>query len=211
MVNSWYAYFLEEFNSNNSNSTFNIDQNIGVLKDVMMYLYHGLVGTKHEMQGEATDQNGITTHTYRLQVLQRKHEAIQQFCQDFLNFEDSRLSNFFSNLVTFIKSRSRRLKIEFLTKTNESTNALEHVPMRELFKNTNALEQRMEQIQHNLKTLKNNEGSVHDHGRIHHRKELIFFIHYVMFLQKTLGEDTELISDYLQQAQKIKIAPILQS
>ena len=209
MVNSWYAYFLKEFNSNDSNSTFDIDQKINFLKDVMNHLYHGLVATKKEMQGEATDQNGITTHTYRLQVLQRKHEAIQQFCREFLNFEDPKLLNFFPNLFTFIQSRSQRLKDEFLT--NESTNSPEHVPMRGLFKNINALEQRENQIQYNLEALQTNHETVQDHERIHHRKELIFFIHYVMFLRRTLDQDNASISKYLEEAQKIEIAPILQS
>jgi len=211
MVNSWYEYFLEEFNHNNSNSTFNIDENINFLETVMNHLYHGFVATKHEMQGKATDERGIIRQTHRLQVLQRKHEAIQQFCRDFLNFEDPILSQFFPNLVGFIKTRSERLKIEFLTKKNESTNEDEHVSMRGLFQNTNALEQRENQIKHNLQALQENNGKDQDYERIHHRKELIFFIHYVMFLQDTLNKDNTSIRTYLQDAQNITIAPISQS
>jgi len=211
MVNSWYEYFLEEFNHNNSNSTFNIDENINFLETVMNHLYHGFVATKHEMQGKATDERGIIRQTHRLQVLQRKHEAIQQFCRDFLNFEDPILSQFFPNLVGFIKTRSERLKIKFLTKKNESTNEDEHVSMRGLFQNTNALEQRENQIKHNLQALQENNGKDQDYERIHHRKELIFFIHYVMFLQDTLNKDNTSIRTYLQDAQNITIAPISQS
>ena len=211
MVNTWYEYFLEEFYSIKSNSTFNIAKKIDFLKTVMDTLYHRLTATKHEMQGEATDEKAKIIQTRRLQVLQRKHEAIQQFCHDFLNFKDSTLSQFFPNLKQFIEKRSERLKNEFLTKMNESTNELEHVSLRGLFQDTEALEKREYQITHNLKVLTNNNGREQDYERIHRRKELIFFIHYVMFLQEELGIDDPVIREYLQDAQNITIAPVTYS
>ena len=121
--------------------------------------------------------------------MREKQRAIQQFREESLNFEeDSTNKSFFVNLISFINTRLNRIKENPITIDDKV-----------------ALKKRHEQITNNLQSLESDSQNKDEYERIHNRKEIIFFIHYVMFLEKKLHEQGTETSTQLERAQGIKI------